>query len=37
MLDPNTFKPATTDEIADALSSALRYDHRRRIHDADTT
>ena len=28
-------KPADPTEIADALSHALRYDGRRRVHDAD--
>ncbi|GBR00118.1 hypothetical protein AA23498_3615 [Acetobacter nitrogenifigens DSM 23921 = NBRC 105050] len=27
--------PATSEEIADALMHALRYDGRRRVHDAD--
>ena len=30
-----TLRPATQDEIADAVSFALRYDGRRRVHHAD--
>ena len=32
MLD---LRPATSDEIAEALAFALRYEGRRRVHDAD--
>ena len=31
----DTLRPAPQDEIADALSFALRYDGRRRVHHAD--
>jgi hypothetical protein len=32
--DPQQLRPATPDEIAEALSFALRYDGRRRVHHA---
>ena len=32
-----SLRPATPDEIADTLSFALRYQGRRRVHDADDT
>ena len=35
MADPLNLRPATADEIAKALSFALRYEGRRRVHDAD--
>jgi hypothetical protein len=35
MLDPDSLKPASSDELAESLSHALMYDHRRRVHDAD--
>lgn len=31
----DSLKPATAEEIADALMHALRFDDRRRTHDAD--
>ena len=31
----DTLRPAPQDEIADALSFALRYDGRKRVHHAD--
>lgn len=31
----DALRPATSDEIADALSFALRYEGRRRMRDAD--
>jgi hypothetical protein len=31
----DALRPATPDEIAETLSFALRYDGRRRVHDAD--
>ncbi len=35
MTDSPPLRRATADEIADALAFALRYDGRRRVHDAD--
>ena len=35
MSDPPALRPASTDEIADALSFALRYEGRKRVHHAD--
>ena len=35
MPDAPNLRQATTDEIADALSFALRYEGRKRVHDAD--
>ena len=35
MADPLNLRPATSDEIATALSFALRYQGRKRVHDAD--
>ena len=35
MTDPVPLRPASADEIATALSFALRYDGRKRVHDAD--
>ena len=35
MTNPALLRHATTDEIATALSFALRYDGRKRVHDAD--
>ncbi len=35
MTDAPQLRPATPDEIADALAFALRYDGRKRVHDAD--
>jgi hypothetical protein len=35
MLDPDSLKPASSDELAESLSHALLYDRRRRVHDAD--
>ena len=35
MLDPAPLRPATQDEIAHALAFALRYNGRKRVHDAD--
>ena len=29
-------RPATSDEIAESLAFALRYEGKRRVHDADT-
>lgn len=34
--DDQCLRPATPDEIAETLSFALRYEGRRRVHDADT-
>jgi hypothetical protein len=34
MSDPLRLRPATADEIAETLSFALRYNGRRRVHDA---
>lgn len=33
--DTSQLHPATADEIAEALAFALRYDGRKRVHDAD--
>jgi hypothetical protein len=33
--EPDQLRPATPDEIAEAISFALRYDGRRRVHHAD--
>jgi hypothetical protein len=35
MPDTPHLRPATADEIADALSFALRYQGRKRVHHAD--
>jgi hypothetical protein len=35
MTEMPNLRPATADEIADALSFALRYQGRKRVHDAD--
>lgn len=35
MTDIPSLRPATPDEIATALSFALRYQGRKRVHDAD--
>jgi hypothetical protein len=35
MPDGSHLRPATPDEIAEILSFALRYQGRRRVHDAD--
>ncbi len=35
MTATSPLRPATADEIADALAFALRYDGRRRAHDED--
>ena len=35
MTDPAPLRPATPDEIAQSLAFALRYNGRRRVHDAD--
>jgi hypothetical protein len=35
MPDTPSIRPATSDEIADALSFALRYQGRKRVHHAD--
>ena len=35
MPDVSSLRPATADEIADALSFALRYQGRKRVHHAD--
>jgi hypothetical protein len=35
MPDTPHLRPATSDEIADALSFALRYQGRKRVHQAD--
>jgi hypothetical protein len=35
MTEPPALRPATQDEIATALSFALRYDGRKRVHHAD--
>jgi hypothetical protein len=35
MPDTPSLRPATSDEIADALSFALRYQGRKRVHHAD--
>jgi hypothetical protein len=32
---PDRLRPATPDDVADALAFALRFDGRRRKHDAD--
>ena len=37
MTDEMRLRPATADEIAESLSFALRYQGRRRVHDADAT
>jgi hypothetical protein len=34
--DPGHLRPATTDELVQALAFALRYDGRRRVHHADS-
>ncbi len=34
MTDTGPLRPASADEIATALSLALRYDGRKRVHDA---
>jgi hypothetical protein len=34
MTDPAPPRPASADEIVDALSFALRYNGRKRVHDA---
>jgi hypothetical protein len=34
MTDPSRLRPATPDEIADSLSYALRYEGKKRVHDA---
>jgi hypothetical protein len=36
MTDTPDLRPATRDEIAQTLSSALMYEGRRRVHHADT-
>jgi len=36
MRDPDKLTPATIDELETTLAFALRYDGRKRIHDADT-
>ena len=36
MPDDATLRPATAEEIAESLSFALRYDGRKRVHQADT-
>ncbi len=35
MADTPNLRPATSDEVASALSFALRYQGRKRVHDAD--
>ncbi|MEA2727746.1 MAG: hypothetical protein QOF70_2221 [Acetobacteraceae bacterium] len=35
MTDTPNLRPATSDEIAETLSFALRYDGRKRVHHAD--
>ena len=35
MTDPAPLRPATPDEIAQSLAFALRYNGRKRVHDAD--
>ena len=35
MTDTPDLRPATAEEIAEALSFALRYNGRKRVHDAD--
>jgi hypothetical protein len=35
MTDPAPLRPATPDEIAETLAFALRYNGRKRVHDAD--
>jgi hypothetical protein len=35
MTDSVPLRPATPDEIAQSLAFALRYDGRKRVHDAD--
>ncbi len=35
MSDDRLLRPATTDEIADALAFALRFDGRKRVHHGD--
>ena len=35
MTDPSPLRPASADEIATALSFALRYQGRKRVFDAD--
>jgi hypothetical protein len=35
MTNPAPLRPATPDEIAQSLAFALRYNGRRRVHDAD--
>ncbi len=35
MTDPAPLRPATSDEIAQSLAFALRYNGRKRVHDAD--
>ena len=35
MTDPAPLSPATPDEIAQSLAFALRYNGRKRVHDAD--
>jgi hypothetical protein len=35
MTDTGPLRPASAEEIATALSFALRYDGRKRVHDAD--
>jgi hypothetical protein len=37
MLNESHLRPATPDEIADALSFALQYQGRKRVHHADST
>jgi hypothetical protein len=37
MTDPAPLRPATPDEIAETLAFVLRYNGRRRVHDADET
>jgi hypothetical protein len=36
MPDDTTVRPATEEEIAEALAFGLRYDGRKRVHHADT-
>jgi hypothetical protein len=33
--DPNSLRPATADDVADALAFALRFQGQKRVHNAD--